>query len=51
MAASKAALPTIGDPVASTQLGSFAKGTASALAELRDAANKVCNVVMSSCSD
>jgi hypothetical protein len=31
----------MGDPVASTQLGGFAKGTAASLAELRDAANKV----------
>ena len=41
VAASKAALPTVGDPVAATQLANFAKSTAQALGELRDAADKV----------
>ena len=42
VAASKAALPTVGDPIAATQLANFAKSTAQALGELRDAADKVC---------
>lgn len=41
VANSKAALPTIGDPITATQLANFAKSTATSLAELREAADKV----------
>eukprot|EP00117_Sycon_ciliatum_P001215 scpid5059/ scgid6971/ Talin-1 len=40
IAASKAAVPTVGDQAAALQLGNFAKTTARALADLRSAANK-----------
>lgn len=40
VANSKAALPTIGDPITATQLANFAKSTASSLGDLRDAADK-----------
>ena len=45
MANSKAALPTIGDPITATQLANFAKSTASSLGDLRDAADKVCDII------
>lgn len=41
VANSKAALPTIGDPITATQLANFAKSTATSLGELREAADKV----------
>ena len=41
VAASKAAVPTVSDPASALQLGNFAKSTAAAVAELRNAANKV----------
>lgn len=40
IAASKAAVPTVGDQAAALQLGNFAKTTAQALADLRSATNK-----------
>ena len=43
VAAAKAAVPTVGDQAAALQLGTFAKATASALAELRAASGKVCH--------
>ena len=48
MAYAKAALPTIGDPIAATQLANFAKSTAVALGELRDASDKVSTHLVSS---
>ncbi len=41
VAASKAAVPTVSDPASALQLGNFAKSTAAAVAELRNAASKV----------
>ena len=41
MAASKAAVPTVSDPASALQLGNFAKSTAAAVSELRNAASKV----------
>ena len=40
MATSKAALPTVGEPMYATQLATFAKSTAVKLTDLRDAADK-----------
>ena len=51
MAYAKAALPTIGDPIAATQLANFAKSTAVALGELRDASDKVSTHLVSSVWD
>ncbi|XP_073240951.1 talin-like [Porites lutea] len=44
VANSKAALPTIGDPITATQLANFAKSTATSLGELREAADKAAEV-------
>jgi talin len=44
VAASKAAVPTVNDPAAALQLGNFAKATAGALAELRNASSKAAEV-------
>lgn len=41
VACSKAALPTVGEPMYATQLANFAKSTAQKLSDLRDAADKV----------
>lgn len=41
VAASKAAVPTVSDPASALQLGNFAKSTAAAVSELRNAASKV----------
>ena len=41
VAASKAAVPTVSDQAAALQLGNYAKATAQALAELRNASSKV----------
>ena len=46
IAASKAAVPTVGDQAAALQLANFAKQTATCLAELRTAAAKVMTILL-----